>query len=430
MKQILICTLGSAPQPIVHAIQMIEPDYIYFICSGGPKGSNVCVNGPGKPCGIQRKQQCPKCKEFFLSGDAPEVSIAKQLDLRNDQYEIVTIDNFDDLNSCIGVLSELAESLQEKFPDAQINANYTGGTKTMSTALAIVAILTETWKLWLNKGERTDRVKITEGDTPVIVSKWRIVTRLRMKEIRNALLNFEYSYAELIITEMLLHLTETEEQKRLIRYRRICQAFYQWDIFNHEKALKLLKPFGRQYSVYLIQLKKIMGIGKSTGYEMVADLMHNAFRCAHRKHYDDAVARLYRMTEYFAQIRLSHVLKNEPGDVPVESLPDDLRSEYESRCDDNGNLLLGLRDDFELLNKLDDSVGNVFKESEDHIVNALQARNYSILAHGLKPLTEKEYRNVKNTLVGFLQNSASAIKQRIEFQQFPRLEIIDEKQII
>jgi len=425
MNDILICTVGGSHQPIIHSIQVLEPDYVVFVCSPGPKGSEKCVNGEGKPCGFQRKYTCPNCETEYTIGDPPEVSIVKQMNLSEEQYEIVLIEEFDDLTSCIKVLSDLAANLEEKHPEAQIHANYTGGTKTMSVALAIVGILTETWKLWLSKGRRTNVVKVTAGDTPVIVPKWYIITRLRKKELRNALQNFDYSAAKNIINQMLKKVSDKEEQNRLRRYHCLCRAFYQWDIFNHDGAYKLLEPYARYFPKHLVKLKKILGKTGNNGYEPVFDLMLNAFRKAHNQHHDDAMARLYRMIELFAQIRISKIFDCKPGKIPINSLPDEIRDEYMDRNVRNDILEIGLREDYILLQKMGDKLGKLYRDQESRILHSLNKRNNSILAHGLNPMQEQEYRKVEKTLTSFVNKGCALIDIEVDELQLPTTEIVE-----
>ena len=43
MKKILVLSVGGSAEPIVKAIKINEPDFVYFFCSSGHKGSEVTV---------------------------------------------------------------------------------------------------------------------------------------------------------------------------------------------------------------------------------------------------------------------------------------------------------------------------------------------------------------------------------------------------
>ena len=75
-----------------------------------------------------------------------------------------------------------------------------------------------------------------------------------------------------------------------------------------------------------------------------------------QKHYDDAIARLYRAIELFAQVRLEKEFGYKTGDLKLEQLPEHLHDEYRCRIRD-GKILLGLVEDYELLLKLGDIFG-------------------------------------------------------------------------
>jgi CRISPR-associated protein (TIGR02710 family) len=202
---------------------------------------------------------------------------------------------------------------------------------------------------------------------------------------------------------------------------QICRAFDLWDKFCHKEALELLTPHGARFSLYIIALKKILGVTKSSGgYEMVADLINNADRKAHRRYYDDGIARLYRAMELFAQIRLEKVRGWKSGNLLLTDLPENLRKEYVSHMRDGKKLALDLSEDYDLLFKLEDPFGLMFKEREARILNALIQRNLSIGAHGLEPLRGENYLLVKNELEGFIEQVSRKINIDLQIPQLPR----------
>ncbi len=424
MERVLILSVGGSSEPLINAIKTYNPTFVYFFCSSGPKGSAQTVDGPGDPCGDDRKAKCPECGHQFYLGNPKGKSIVVQTGLNEDQYGVVTIDDPDDLNKCYSSLTALAKSIRERHPGAQILANYTGGTKTMSAAITLVGAMTEDWDLSLNKGPRLDIIKVKSGDTPVVVNKWQIFAEQRLSSVAKALKNYDYALAEAVASELLLHPVEPGFQKKLLKTREVCEAFDRWDKFDHQRALDLLTPYGRDFSSYIVMLKRILKRTKSTGYELVADLFNNAERRAVQKHYDDAVARLYRATELFAQLRLEEIKHWKLGQVNIEELPDSLKPKYSQYAKENGKLLLGLREDYELLQKLQDPVGIEFKEDEGRILGALTYRNSSIYAHGITPLEEKDYRLVSDRLKGFLLRAARKIQVDLKIEQLPRDEIL------
>jgi hypothetical protein len=104
--------------------------------------------------------------------------------------------------------------------------------------------------------------------------------------------------------------------------------------------------------------------------------------------------------------------------LKLEDLPESLRPKYKDKLEE-GKLKLGLFQDFELLADLKDFIGQHFKQKEKPLREALKRRNYSILAHGLVPLKEREYKEVAHHIVGFIQESAQRLKIDIDTLQLP-----------
>jgi len=423
MNRILLVSVGGSAEPIVNAIKEHNPDFVYFFCSSGHGSSENTVDSPGDPCGDKRKTICPKCGNKYYLGNPKGKAIVFQAGLEKGQYEIVTIDNPDDLNACYQRLLELAEWIEERQEDCQVIANYTGGTKTMSAAMALVGIMTPQWDISLNIGPRRDLIQVRSGDVPVVIDKWSIFYQNRLESFREPLENHYYAFVAGSISEMLHRPVEGSLRDRLIEVRVICEAFDLWDRFRHEGALELLEPHGRRFASYIIHAKKILGMIRATGYELVSDLLKNAERRAVQKHYDDAIARLYRATELFAQIRLEKEYGYQAGDLRLNQLPKDLRDEYKEHLRDD-KLILGLRGDYELLSKMRDPIGRTFEEREARIIDALTRRNSSIGAHGLIPMGERDYRLVKDSLGGFIMEAARGIGLDLKVEQLPGSEIL------
>lgn len=415
MKKILVLSVGGSAEPIVNAIKNTNPDFVYFFCSSM---SEKTVDSAGDPCGDTRKKECPECGNKFHLGDPKGKAIVSQAGLDREHYEIITVENPDDLDACHQKLIELTEKIKNKCEDCQVIANYTGGTKTMSAAMTLVGIITEQWDLSLNVGDRVDLIKVRSGDVPVAINKWSIFYQNQLESFRKPLDNHYYAFVDSSISGMLTRPVNATLRDRLIKIRVVCEAFDQWDRFHHEKALDLLEPYGSKYHPHIITLKKIIGKTRATGYEMVSDLLNNAERRAAHKHYDDGIARLYRATELFAQIRLEKEYGYRSGDMGTDQLPVHLQDEYKKYAR-NGKLILGLRDDYVLLSKLEDPVGIKFKEREGRIIDALTRRNSSIGAHGLTPMYEEDYRLVEDRLKGFIIEAASEIGVNLEMEQLP-----------
>jgi hypothetical protein len=423
MKKILVLSVGGSAGPIVKAIRNYKPDFVYFFCSSGSKGSEVTIDSPGDPCGDKRRSKCPECGHEYYLSDPKGKAIVFQAGLEKGQYEIVTISDPDDLNGSYQKLLSLVEKIKAKYGDCHVIANYTGGTKTMSVAIALVGIMTQQWDLSLNIGPRMDLIRVRAGDVPVVIDKWRLFYQSQLDSLGRLLDSYYYAYVARSISEMLLQPLDKSLQDKLIELRTICEAFDLWDTFQHQKALELLEHYGSRFALSIINLKKMLGKARATGYERVSDLLNNADRRAAQECYDDAIARLYRATELFAQLRLEKEYGYNSSDLKLKQLPDELQKVYKWRVRDN-KLNLGLREDYELLLKLGDPVGKKYGERKGRMMDAIKRRNYSISAHGLTPLVEEDYLYVKDKLKGIIMDAANEIGLNLEMEQLPGREIL------
>ena len=350
-------------------------------------------------------------------------AIAVQTGLSENQYHIFILDYPDDLDECYSKIENIQADIQSRFPDAEVIANFTGGTKVMSASLAFFGVMNPEWKLSLNIGKRKDIIKVTSGDVPVLINKWKIFRKQKIVEAKNALQRYDYEAALHVFEEFLMQPLEREYQLQLQEWINVCKAFSCWDRYNHAAALELISDYGRHYKDYILILKKLLKQDKNHhGYELVADLVNNAERKAAQGRYDDAVARLYRATELFGQIRLDVIIpQSELGRLKLGDLPENLQDDYKDRARENKQLLLGLCDVYTLLHRLHDSVGDIYQKMEKKVLDALYKRNNSIYAHGLRPLACEDYRVVKESLCGLLTKAAEAIGVDLSQAQLPSL---------
>ncbi|RUS98585.1 hypothetical protein DSM106972_079710 [Dulcicalothrix desertica PCC 7102] len=132
MSKILIVTIGGSFQPIVTAIRSLQPDRVIFIASDGDKGSKSQVIGADTPCEVRRGAE--------VIERLP--NIPTQVELRDkfqQSRDLILIKNPDNLRECYLGATKCIRELQQN-PDAEILADYTGGTKTMSAALVLAAV--------------------------------------------------------------------------------------------------------------------------------------------------------------------------------------------------------------------------------------------------------------------------------------------------
>jgi CRISPR-associated protein (TIGR02710 family) len=387
--KVLVLTVGGSYAPLLTSIETIHPDRVVFLCSddvGNSKGSYTQVEGPGmvlcsKPPQSER-----------LSPDRPNlVTLAK---LPPDKYEVIKIKQLDSLQEAYKTAVEAIERIREDHPEAQIIADYTGGTKSMTAALALAAADDEKCELSLVTGTRPDLSAVqhnTQFAHPVAV--WDLRARRKLREADAALRRFDYAAAVLELEQVgATHISDS-----LLGEIRVaiaaCRAFDAWDRFDHLEARRLLEPYKEGLIDRWLFLEELCQDNPKDPYLRVEDLLFNSERRGVQGRFDDAVARLYRAFEMLAQIPLKRKYGIETSNVDVSKVPADLTRKFEIKRRDDGKLPIGLVDAWELLSsQRDDALGAWFKKEGELIKSFLAARNQSILAHGTQPISKDMFQ--------------------------------------
>lgn len=433
--KILLITVGGSHQPIVTSINSLSPDRMIFICSGGPRGSISQITGAGNPCEIRRGAE--------VIEKLPNIPSQLNLgDRFNAETDLIEVANPDDVANIYIQISEAIQNLKESCPNAELLADYTGGTKSMSVALALAALDLDC-QLHLTTASRFDLIRVTRGETVRRAAITNLtVRRLLTQDIPRLLAQYNYPAAIAELEACLRDMALTEPQP-VEDYLRLCRGLNHWDCFNHSEAWYDLEPFLHEASLrpLLMYLKRVMGSRQAIapamntefkapaqvlghGYELVEDLLLNAERRAALARYDDAVGRLYRALEFLAQSHLWLRYGVKTGDVELEKLPEHLCSQVGEFQGRDGKIQLALRSSYELLRQWPgDPLGPIYEESANHLFNQLQIRNYSILAHGLRPVTAVDYcQQFQAIVVPFIEAGLKAVigdRSGLSSVQFP-----------
>ncbi|MEO0790179.1 MAG: TIGR02710 family CRISPR-associated CARF protein [Bacteroidota bacterium] len=420
-RKILLITVGGAFVPVVTAIQQLQPDRVIFICS---QRSASQVNGDGSPCEEYRGGQVVNRLPNILEQ-------TKTIDRFQADSDIILLEYEDDLEQSYQAIRTAVEAVKLENGSAEIVANYTAGTKTMSVALGLVA-LDYDMGLYLTKAQRLNLFNIKQGEVTERSSVGSVRAARRLKQIV-PLFVAKYDYSP-VITELKQLLIDQEiqpEQKVLIREQLdFYRALEAWDCFDHAEAWRELQHKMKDFRELGLFLKRVLssrlkidtafaqnakqaGEDYSVachGYELVEDLLLNAERRASQDRFDDAVGRLYRALELLGQIRLLQAYKIETADVDLSILPnDELRQQYEHNK--SGKVQLSLRESYKLLCHLDpeDPLGQLYRKKERAILDTLQIRNYSLFAHGFEPITKALYQKVDNVFASFIRDGISTV---------------------
>ncbi len=395
--RLLICTVGGTPEAVIAAIKGSQAEKVIFITSPETRGD-------------VKAQVIPALTNEGVA-------------LREAQYDYFQVPDAQDFTGCVERLRELGEQVDQwraRGIDHTVIVDFTGGTKCMSASLALVA---RQWHCGFSYigGEQRNK-----GGVGVVVSgKEKIMhfqnpwDALGYQAVEDAALLFDqgnYEAAEQILERALPVVHRPDVKLELNTFRSLCQAYLEWDRFQHKKAdsvlaevqknanhLRHLFPNSAPDVLEKVTLHRrfLQDMLKSRVSRFtLVDLCANARRCASKGRYDDAVARLYRVVEASAQFKLhaKYGLYCCDAGMPdfskldLRKVPEPLRKEWSPRCREDGTISLGLQDNYRLLALLKDELAVRFEEFR--VKENLSARNRSILAHGFEPVGEKVFNDL------------------------------------
>ncbi|MBM4200854.1 MAG: TIGR02710 family CRISPR-associated protein [Gammaproteobacteria bacterium] len=392
-ETLLVCTVGGSHQPIVTAIETLAPCFVCFICSGrdpatGKPGSETQILGQGKVIKAHPADPHPSLPNIpTLAG------------LATDRYQVECVPA-DDLDQVHAKCSHVFGALRERFPDATLLADYTGGTKTMTAGL-VLAALDAGVELSLVTGNRADLVKVRDGSQALASANVEGV-RLQ-RDMGNCLRAWEqYGYAEAAAGLASLAVPRASANRScLLRARELSRAFAAWDRFDHAAALTCLQDYAGKLDVgeraligVLQRLLDPRSEAKRTA-ALLLDLYRNAERRAAQGRYDDAVGRVYRLIEWTAQWLLKRDFDIDTADVPATF---DVAG-TELTVSRDGKRQAALTAAWKLVERRTEGPAAVFITRErSRLLDHLRRRNGSILAHGFKPVPASDWGSLHDWL--------------------------------
>lgn len=407
-KCALIVTVGTGTRPDVQifkplkkAISHYRPDYLVLAASYG-------------------------------SEDNAKI-IARELSLSSDAYRIAMLKDVDDFQAVFHNINEVFQELRESgFADDEIQIDFTSGTKAMSSGAVLSAIHNQCGSISYITGKRKDGIVIdgTEQFRTIIPTQIFAAHDLRIAE--EFIRKLRFDTAEQLLSGSNLKLLDEYDQKKGQQLRNVASAYRLWDLFNHRGALDGLKKLDNELPALdcfrpraeafeaLEELKR----GKNAPKELLLiDIFNNAERRAMEGRYDDALARLYRVTELLAQYVLDRDFDILSKDVDIAKVPVHLQEDLERLRDKrDGKIKTGLDWDYRILESLGHTLGHRYAGNE-HLQGQLRQRNQSILAHGLVPVTKRSYENLRQSIIELIADNIDEFASRAAAIQFPWLDV-------
>ncbi|MFN3337881.1 MAG: TIGR02710 family CRISPR-associated CARF protein, partial [Thermomicrobium sp.] len=334
VPRILLLNIGKpsngdiATRPESVALREVQPDYVVFVCS--------------QPAKTQAAGRDYVDTYAQLAGLSP------------DQFELLELPDPDDLAECYQKLVQCLEDLRHRFPGAELLADYTAGTKSMSAALVLAALDDEQSpevKLRLVRGERGQQATVIPGtESSVAVSGIHDLRARRLvSRARDALERFDYAEAHRLLGQALQREISSSLRDQLVRVRNLCRAFDAWDRYELDQAAKILQNYRQNWCQWLGVLEELQGVTSAFAatqhrqppdqprlagldhrrdpYVAVEDLLLNAERRAAQHRYDDAMARIYRALELLVQLRLWLGHRIDTSNTDLSRLPETLREQ-------------------------------------------------------------------------------------------------------
>ena len=394
----MIISVGGTPAPIIFSLNHQKPDYICFFVSEE-------------------------------SSSSIEKDILLHLGFNPRHYDWIVTPSAEHLSDCYRAISQQLPQILKKWKvdPKDLLVDYTGGTKTMSVALALATIETSCSYTYIGGVERAKK-----GLGVVINGKERMWYQdnpwdeLAVSERKEACLLFNKArYAA--AAEVFARTAEKVSQRNNAFFKamqELAQGYNLWDKFRHKDARKKLyqsrniidasAAISDKAEIILLSnalkenlyfLEELENNQDQKGLLLFYDLLANAKRRADLEDkFDDAMARLYRAMEAMAQFRLESHYGIKTSDVKTNQIPDSLKEDYKAKYvdDKNGRIKLPLSASYRLLKKLGDELGKSFFHHYDKELKAiLDVRNKSILAHGFNSVKEETFRRMYTVILNF-----------------------------
>jgi CRISPR-associated protein (TIGR02710 family) len=413
---------------------------------GKPKAVILSVGGAAAPIVASLNAQQPALVCFFVSPESrPRIKeeILDKLAYQPAHHDWIETPSAEDLLACYRTLVRELPRLADKWkvPLAAFVADYTGGTKTMSVALALATLQDVGRYTYVGGTERTkDGLGIVVDGKERMLHQTNPWDALAIPARQRASLLFARGRYEAAADEFRSVADRVSAGEKAVYQglEALARGYAEWDRFAHKRAqdflfrsLTALDPFAvgvgdETWSRLVEVVRRHAGLlrdiaGDDGGLSRVMDLIANARRRGDLEaRYDDAVARLYSALEMTARMRLAAGHGIVTSNVRPEQIPEALRPDFWPRYmvmegEKRGNLRLPLHAAYRLLVELKDELATRFLVCEKEIGALLDSRNKSILAHGGQPVSEDLFRR-------FLRLVLEVVGLREEdLPEFPRL---------
>ncbi len=329
------------------------------------------------------------------------------------------------------MLDQMNNLMNSGYEPANITADFTTGTKPMSAALVLVATKLRLGRLKYISVKRDDMKKVCPGtERTITFEPAGIYSSYTIELAIELILKYRFESAIDLLSGITTHHLSPGEKDVIKSLINIAEAYSWWDKFDHIKfhssyaKVKFNKQVLKQFMLNEEVLSLIhmvgMDIKKMIPSEYtIIDIVNNARRRMEEGKYDDATARLYRAIEMLAQWRLRQKYGIDTSKVDLNLVPKK-SIDWLNKCYDpnDKNIKISLVKGYQLLKDFDDELGKQF--SDDKKLRAiLNARNLSILAHGIKPIDKKSCEKLLNLVMEYIGKFVKNCDDYMKLLKFP-----------
>ncbi|MEM3714593.1 MAG: TIGR02710 family CRISPR-associated CARF protein, partial [Nitrososphaeria archaeon] len=251
-------TTESLAGAITFSINQHNPDKVFFVTSSQSRGNTLPI--------ILNKTKLPPQKYRIIELSDPYNT--------QDVYETV---------------EPYFKKIKLQFDN--IVVDYTSGTKAMTAALAILAILYEVQELSYITGKRSGGIVQAGTEGIIAIQPYFATTEQKTKQAIQFFNRSQYAAAISILTQIRNTTRDPTIIERIKPLLQLAKAYDQWDKIQYQKAFVVLKKIKRkELSGNKRFLGQLLSSEEPEPY-FIADLINNAQRRAQEEQkYDDAVA--------------------------------------------------------------------------------------------------------------------------------------------
>ena len=389
------------------------------------RGAIISVGGSEQPIIKSLLQHSPEAVLFFVSADSRKEVEAKILPVlgQTPQYSFVETPNPGDLAVCYEVLRRrIPEWLSDRdLQPEQVCVDITGATKPMSAGLAMAGAEHFSHFSYVTGKERDkEGLGIVISGTEYVLFASNPWDKLATRERDKATWLFKTAQPEEAARLLLdaANKCSPNLKEELRALGDLVTVFARTDRFqfkglphNYNKIRGELKQiFARRAQPEALakieeiaeHWRRLEGEADPDSGSVIAtlqELLANAGRRAGQGRYDDAIARLYRAAELFVQGKLYEAFQCRLGKLRFDQVAAGMQAAFRAEFGVADEHNLGLEQGFRALGYSPRPEDREIPRRYEAIKGHLQKRNDSILAHGLRPASEEDFRGFWEALL-------------------------------